>query len=249
MKRRVTLKEKHALSRSTWSLCVEAPVESVASLRAGQWFNVDVPMADGSVETRSYSVYNTPRDAQQHGRLMFAVTTSEGGCASNRLCSLDVGTSLQIEGPFGIFCLRPEDVSGVGQDAANALVFVATGSGLSPIYSMLCTLREQGPFQADVLLLFGARDEAEQLWSEVFASWAREEPRFRWEVTLSRPSEVWKGCKGYVQDHVDACVYDPQASRYFLCGRAAMIEAVRTHLKERCGVDRKRIRTEKFDAQ
>ena len=113
--------------------------------RAGQFANVSIEGLPGVV--RSYSFATAPRG---DGQVTFFIRRVDGGAFSTLVNEHDVvGRSVRVDGPVGTFWLRPGDAP---------LVFVAGGSGLAPILSVLEDAAHRGVTR-DAVLIFGAREE------------------------------------------------------------------------------------------
>jgi CDP-4-dehydro-6-deoxyglucose reductase len=204
------------------------------SFTAGQWVDLYVPTASGP-QKRAYSIASAPDDPT----LELAVTLVGTGTASPALHALTPGSVLEVEGPFGFFTHD-------SALAATPCLFVATGTGLSPLRSMLFAWRKRAQ-RAPITLLFGVRTQADVLWGEELAGWAREIPEFSLEVTLSRPDVGWAGRSGYVQAHVAELARALAEPHVFICGLNRMVGAVRALCKEELGYDRRRIHSERYD--
>jgi NAD(P)H-flavin reductase len=147
---------------------------------------------------------------------------------------------VDIHGPHGSFVVSPP----VEQD----LVFVATGTGIAPIRGMLTEIfNAPGKLSHDVWLIFGVRHPETILYRQEFESWAAQNPRFHFLVTLSRPPADWQGKTGYVQEHLRKIFAGRKDFKAYICGLKAMVDEVRFILKEEFGLDRKQIRFEKYD--
>jgi ferredoxin-NADP reductase len=67
-------------------------------------------------------------------------------------------------------------------------VFLAAGTGIAPIRSMIhSVLREPG--RSNARLLFGARNKESLLFHSEFLARERKHPRFRYLPVLSRPAD------------------------------------------------------------
>jgi ferredoxin-NADP reductase len=212
--------------------------EGPLAFEAGQWVDLYVRTGQGEQEReqkRAYSIASAPGAEL----LELAVTRVADGAGSSALHELPLGAEIELSGPFGLF------TRDLPQRAQPAL-FVATGTGLSPLRSMLFDWRTQAP-RAPVTLLFGVRSEADVLWGEELAQWAQHEPGFRLEITLSRASAAWPGRRGYVQQHVAELVRELDAPHVFICGLNRMVSEVRALCKGELGFDRKRIHSERYD--
>lgn len=203
--------------------------------RAGQWVHLHVATPSG-VEKRAYSLASSPGSPH----LEIAVTRVEDGVVSPILSALPVGAEFELDGPHGFFTREEPELR-----SAPAL-FVATGTGLAPLRSMLGEALARGgapPF----VLLFGCRNQPEILWREELETWASRERNFRFEVTLSRPDPAWRGRTGYVQRHVAELARTLEQPHVFICGLNRMVSEVRRLCKSELGWDRKRIHSERYD--
>jgi CDP-4-dehydro-6-deoxyglucose reductase, E3 len=206
---------------------------------AGQWVNLILPLPEGELR-RAYSIASPP-DASP--RFDLAVTHVKTGPGSSYLHGIRPGAVLKAVGPQGFFTRALAS-------AAPAL-FVCTGTGVTPLKSMLeDALAHAG--NTPMCLLFGVRSEEEILYREEFAAITRDHPHVGVEVTLSRPSEAWTGRRGYVQLHVRE-LYERLASaglgapHAFVCGLERMVGSVRELLRKDMGLPRACVHSERYD--
>ncbi len=218
---------------------LELRVEGVEEFRfiPGQFVTIKEPRADGKLHTRAYSIASAPRSEPTFDLCLNRV---ENGFLSNWLCDLEVGATVEFHGPHGLFTLREPR-----QDA----VFIATGTGVAPIRSMVEWLfanpeRNRGH---EYWLVFGTRYQHSIYYRDEFEQIGRENPNFHYVPTLSRCGDDWQGCRGYVQDHVRQIVAGRTDMEAYICGLNQMVAANRKLLGEEMGWDRKRIIFERFD--
>ena len=213
---------------------------SVMPFSAGQYLNLYLPSGDETLQ-RSYSL--SASSTAMEGRFEFAVTHVDGGAGSTALHAMKVGTVIEADGPWGLFTL--------GRAPADApKLFVATGTGLTPIRAMIQDELARGDDGPPVHLLFGCRTPADILWRDEYEALAADHPRFSYSTTLSRAEESWAGRRGYVQTHLGELLGElagGDTTHVFVCGLKRMIDEVRAQLKDTHGFDRKRIHTERFD--
>ncbi|MET0383726.1 MAG: FAD-binding oxidoreductase [Burkholderiaceae bacterium] len=136
------------------------------------------------------------------------------------------GDLLRFNGPRGTFFLRP--VAGLD------VVFLATGTGIAPIRSMLLQLAALGPDEAprSVSLYWGGRRREDLYLDPVDAL-----PGLRHVPVLSRGDAGWRGAKGHVQDallHEVAHGAAPAlaGAAVYACGSEAMIHGARRLLAD-----------------
>jgi predicted ferric reductase len=160
------------------------------------------------------------------------------GDFTSRVHELEVGTTVYVDGPHGVFSMDQDEGPGFG--------FIAGGVGIAGLISMLRTMADRGDVRPAVLVYANGdwdgvafRDELEQL-----------EGRLNLAVVhvLERPPAGWQGEAGFVSAELLAR-HLPRGYRrfqYFICGPAPMMDAVERALSE-LGVPDERIHTERFD--
>ncbi len=229
-----------ALTPSVRSLRFERVGGDPIRFAPGQWVNLFLPLPGGeSAEPlkRSYSIASAPDGS---GAIELAITRVEGGAASTFLHALPIGGEIRAGGPHGMFVRAAED-------AAPAL-FVATGTGLAPIRSMVVAALAAGS-RAPMRVLLGVRREEDILWRAEMARWSEQNPAVRVDVTLSRPEEGWSGRRGWVQEHVPQLFaeLDAASAHLWICGLERMVKSVREIGRGPLAIDRKRVHQEKYD--
>ncbi len=203
---------------------------------AGQWLSFKTAMSDGEEITRAYSIASPPNGAS---RFALCLNRVQDGFMSNFLCDMKEGDEISCQGPFGDFILRPP---------MRDTIFIATGTGIAPIRSMLhWLLEDESRHQGKQLwLIFGNRTQQDIYYHDEFLALAQQHANFHYWPTLSRGSSEWQGLRGYVQDHVPAIVRGRADMHAYVCGLDKMVKANRELLKS-LGWDRKSILYEKYD--
>jgi NAD(P)H-flavin reductase len=81
---------------------------------------------------------------------------------------------------------------------------------------------------------------------------AAQDPRFRFEPTLSQAAAGWGGRRGYVQTHVRE-LWDELTGRglgpvhAYICGLERMVGSVRELLRQEMGIPRQQVHSERYD--
>lgn len=166
---------------------------------------------------RSYSLAN---GGFAEKTLELHIRAVQGGAMSyywfNRAKSNDL---LRLNGPLGTFFLR--------QTSNVDLIFLATGTGIAPVKSILESMKD---LRADQLpkstrVFWGGR-EVEDLYINV----SEIAGNHSYIPVLSRPVGVWTGFKGYVQDALLATTRDLTNAAVYACGSDSMIRSARACL-------------------
>ena len=212
--------------------------------RPGQFLTFEVALEEGGSARRAYSLASPALEGR---RPHVTVKRVGGGRVSNYLNdTVRAGQTLHVLGPSGSFVLDPADAG-----TPRHVVFVAGGSGITPIISMIETLLETEPL-AEVTLLYGNRSEADIIFRERLSGLSDRHPqRLRVDHVLEKPEGDWGGARGRLDsttlaERLSALAHVDDASiAYFVCGPTPMMTAVSEALSS-MGVDRARIREESF---
>ena len=137
------------LTDNTFCLRTERPQ---CTIKAGQCFNIGLP---GSGVNREYSMYS----ASDAPYLEFLIRVVEDGCVSPRLKKLVPGDLVEIDGPYGEFCLK----SPVNYE--QHYVFLGTGTGIAPFRSFVKSFP-----QLKYTLIHGVRNPDEQYGAGDYAA-------------------------------------------------------------------------------
>lgn len=225
------LERIETLSPTVRSFFLRLPPGQRLEFSPGQFVSIHL-LKEGKEIRKPYSIASSPLDPTL---LELCIKRVENGFVSNTLFSFSPGISLPIDGPDGVFVLRkPFD---------SVLFFIATGTGIAPIRSMLHWLFHEG-YSREAYLIFGVRNENEILYEQEFRFLEERYPNFHFIPTVSRPIH-WKGERGYVQEKLDSLIGNPSGKEVYLCGLSPMVNAVREKLKS-IGFDRKQIHYEKY---
>ena len=213
----------------------------------GQFIQIHFEYADGASARRSYSLATQHDHALGPGEAVeIAVSYVSGGAATALFEGLAEGGQINASGPFGRFCLMPND--------ANArYLLIGTGTGITPYRAMLPQLeilmRERG---VEVILLQGARSPAELLYGDEFRAFADAHPGFRFVPCFSRElpepgsSQAHADVRhGYVQNALGEFTPNAEGDIAYLCGNPNMVDACFEALKA-AGLSIPHVRREKY---
>jgi ferredoxin-NADP reductase len=186
------------------------PNRVFTGFRAGQHINLTVEI-DGRRRTRPYS----PASAEGSPYIELTVGRHDGGLVSAYLCErarpgMVVGLD-SVGGDFVLPATRP-----------RRILFVSGGSGITPVMSMLRTLRSEG-FTGDVAFLHYARSAVEACYRNELA--AMPDIKVLHGYTRSTAGSDVDGRFGPA--HLAAAM--PDADAVFACGPPELVAAVREH--------------------
>ncbi len=231
----VGVSEKYYLSDSEHFLFVKFELikPDRLSFHAGQYMSFAV----GEVGVRrSYSIATTPDN--NHGFAIVAEMIPDGK-GSQFLRGLSLGATVEVLGPLGRFV--------AGETSKQKLLFVATGSGIVPIYAQINDLLINQHDTRPMRLHWGLRNEANMFWFDNFERLAEDHPNFVFDPVLSQPGEAWSLCSGHVQDCLTRDFNETGLSDWegYVCGSPKMVEEVSGVLST-LGMQPESIHHEKF---
>ncbi len=187
--------------------------------KAGQYVDLLVP---GTTEWRSYSMANPP---SRGGEIELMIKLMPGGLFSTYITErLKVGDRLTVQGPYGNFYLR---------DNGRPALFIAGGSGMAPMLSILRDMAERRDPRA-VTYFYGARSRRDLFQLDELSAYEQRLPHFRFVPALSEPlpTDAWDGEVGLITEVVRRHTPDVCHLEAYLCGPAAMIDAAIALLTE-----------------
>jgi CDP-4-dehydro-6-deoxyglucose reductase, E3 len=195
------------------------PPASPFRFLAGQ--HVDVTSPAGV--RRSYSIASA---AATPGRVELHVRRVDGGRFSDYwFGAAQANDLLRFDGPRGTFFLRPV--------ADLDVVFLATGTGIAPVLSMLAHLAATPDARPRSVSLYWGGRQVEDHYLDPAATM----PGLRYVPVVSRGGPQWPGARGHVQDVLLADVahgHAPALDRaaVYACGSERMIDDARRALAE-----------------
>lgn len=228
---RMSFLQKKQLTHDVWEFTF-APIEPNAlNFEPGQFININIPSSEKRI-VRSYSISSNPMIKD---KIEFCIKLVNGP-GSRYFAELSPGDFVAGSGPFGIFTVK---------DAyTEDMLFVATGTGVAPVKSMIEYQIERN-FQGKMTIFFGLRREEDVFYDEFFNGISAAHPNVDYALTLSRPDGAWHGKKGRVTDLIKTSPFILNTLRVFVCGNGDMINEVADIFKE-MGLPEDKIHHEKF---
>lgn len=210
------------LNQSVIEVVLRLPPGSNFLYNSGQYVNIIK-----GANKRSYSIANA---CIENNLLTFFIKKNETGLMSKYWFDIAcVNDVLRIEGPLGSFFLR--------DNHKQNIIFLATGTGVAPIKSILESLNNsfnEFKNKKDIWVFVGARYESDLFWEPSELSVIH---NIKYVPVLSRASKDWMGEKGYVQDVVIEYEIPLKESQVYACGSNSMIESAKKLFIEK-GLDK-----------
>ena len=214
-------------------------VPTGGNFKAGQHYDVRLTATDGYQAQRSYSLASSPGDTNL---IEIAIELIDDGEVSSYFHdSVEPGEMIEVRGPIGgHFTWEPSHT--------KSSIFVAGGSGIAPIISMLrhrFTVKNNAP----ALLLFSVRTEDDILYREELERMSDNDPSLHVVTTVTRrTSKDWIGNTRRIdQGMIDSALVDtgvkPESA--YVCGGSGFVESIANILLD-TGLDFKQIHIERF---
>ena len=196
------------------------PNRHFSGFQPGQHVNVTAEV-NGVRITRSYSFTGVPR---ADGCISLTVKRIEGGKLSNHLCdAVRVGDVLELGKAFGDMTLEA-----TGAIPEGKLLFLAAGSGITPLISLTRALAAAG-MPVEVTLVYWARTHDELCFARELKELSASMPNFQVLFMLTREA-------GTLVDANDARISqslllrlapDVHERHVYACGPAGFVQSVR----------------------
>lgn len=120
-------------------------------------------------------------------------------------------------------------------------VFIATGTGITPLLGLLHNYLQCSGQQA--IFVLGEKNRDQLMYKALFEQYEQLH-NFEFVPVLSR--EEWHGLEGYVQEHIDGAIPILNHADYYVCGVPPAVVAIKKTLRDH-GVDEDRIVTEGWE--
>lgn len=217
----------------SWSVALAPEGHGGMQFRPGQFAWLTLGPSPFSLEQHPFSFSSSAVDPR---RLEF--TIKELGDFTSQIGGVPKESRAYLEGPYGAFVLDLERSTGA--------VFIAGGIGISPIMSMLRSLRDRDDPRPLVLIYGNPSWEAVTFREELDEMGGR--LRLHLVHVLEDPPPGWRGESGFVtaeilDRHLPAKA--PEEYDYFACGPPPMMDLVERYLRLR-GVPLANIHAERF---
>ncbi len=227
------------LTQNVYHVSFTRPPNADWNFQAGQYMIFHIPQPDGHAARRLYSIASPPSQTES---LDFIIERLPDGIGSTYIYNLPLGQETTLQGPAGLFTLKPSE---------RTPLFLATGTGIAPIYSIIAESLRNG-YTKPLYLYWGLKTKQDLYLHDTLDSLEKNYPNFSHKICLSREESIEPlPCfmKGHINEgfeemlslkNEDAAHFD-----FYLCGSKHVVESLRTYLTEK-GVPVSQIFFEKF---
>ena len=200
--------------------------------RAGQVASLS---PEGAGDGVPYSIASAPEETAVDSALQFLVKLDSSGRWGDHFDGLSRGARVSVRGPSGSFVFPDAP-------AERRFVFIAGGTGIAPLRSMIrhAVLTER---EGHIALLYSARTPHDFAYLPELRRMVR---RGELQLTITATRELsarWRGAKGRIAPAQLTPLVESAETLCFVCGPASMVSDVPPMLQA-LGIDRNRIRLE-----
>ncbi|QPJ64568.1 MAG: cyclic nucleotide-binding domain-containing protein [Candidatus Nitrohelix vancouverensis] len=217
------------------SFQLKATADEFYQFQPGQFITIG-PVVSGKKQFRCYSISSS---CQNKDHVEITVKRQKKGLVSNYFNdSVQVGDLISVKKPSGKFKM---DLS-----ETTDLLLVGSGSGITPLLSMVRSLTDMNSTRK-IVLLYGNRTSDDIIFYKELKELETANPNFKLEVFLSQPDESWQGKTGRINPAaiIDAINAMSENVSLYTCGPGPVMEmAVETAAS--CGVNPERLHMEAF---
>lgn len=218
--------------------------------QSGQYMMLLCPQLDGTNLRRLFSIASHPNT---HDTFQLLAEIIPDGVASMYFLKMNEGDEVQFQGPAGMFTLKRN----------NHRIFLATGTGIAPIRSMLHDIiRGEARTEHTNFLFWGVKHLTDIYFLDELKAFTREHPSFEFFICLSQQEHIHdvaqEDKKFFVLGRVNVGlekrlgtniigeeIQIPHEFDYYLCGGRTVIESLRQYLYEK-SIPKEHVIFEKF---
>jgi len=202
------IKELHWENAQTFTLSLSIPAAEAAgfAFRPGQ-FNMLYVFGVGEVPISLSGSPQMPTELIHTIRKVGSVTAA--------LAELKPGQELGLRGPYG-------SAWPLHKAAGKDLLIVAGGLGLAPVRPAIYAVLAQRERYRRVILLCGARQETELLFTQELLAW-QATGELEIQIILDQAGQTWTGPVGVVTTLIQRLELDPSQTLALVCGPEIMM--------------------------
>ena len=242
------LSKKTQLTEDVFLLKFDLVEPQEINFLAGQYLIILIPQTNQSDQfvKRLYSISSSP-DIKNSFELL--IKFLPGGVGSTYLTSLNEGSEMFFDGPAGVFTLKENN---------NNKIFLATGTGIAPIRSMLQSNSKFKILNSKIYLFWGLQYYKDvYLFNELKNYELTSLASYKFQICLSREENldiIPENDKKYfllghinngLQRIIENCKLKIENFDYYICGNREVVEDMKKFLLEK-QIDKSKIYFEKF---
>lgn len=241
------LLKKIKLTHDVYLFTFSFPENSDWTFKAGQYMIMHIPQTDGHPARRLYSIASAPHETHA---LDFVIQIVPNGVAGPFLLNMQENEQLTMQGPAGLFTFK---------NSPAEVVFLATGTGVAPMYSIIKSELEIQKNTNPFTLFWGLKKCEDMYLFDELKQLAQTYPNFTLKLCFSREDlcegkfaqeDLQYATIGRITANLEQIwqkesLQELKTIHYYICGSKEIVESLRSYLEEK-GIEKERVHFEKF---
>ena len=229
------IRNRPVANGSMW-MTLEADDEFTAGYEPGHVLSLGLKLGNGVMR----HAYTVSRGEPRLRRFEHLYRVIFQGRMTPQLSQLLPGDTVFFHGPFHT------PIQYEIQPGAERIVLIGTGTGVGPLFGYAEKALLEGETRP-IALYASFREESHICMTQELEGLARRYPDFRWQYSVTNPSQNWSGFTGRVTEWVpvQTGMYKLETHHFHLVGNGEMVQLVRRALLL-AGVAPERVSTETY---
>jgi propane monooxygenase reductase component len=233
---KTTIEKIYEYSDSLKVFKLKLPEDSDFSFVSGQFVMLSIPNVVDDNDRPISKAYSIASSSEKKGFIELCIAKLENGKLSPKIFQTKEGDEITIKGPYGVLNLKKPVQPGT--------VFIAGGTGLAPLMSMIRSIYDEG-FSEKLWLFYSIHKPDQFLFKEEFLRYESEKG-LKLVPSTSKPSSEWKWEHGHVTETFQKhAINIPKDSQFYICGPPSMVANIMKMLEE-LGYDKDNIHKEQW---
>lgn len=201
------------LTETTSKMVFSHPLGNDFEFNPGQFVGIQVPTRD---VPRAYSIVEVLKD-----QITFLIDFSPNGINSKYFRKMNLGDTVKMSGPFGVFGLK---------NTALKKVFISTATGVAPFVPMIRKIFKESFFETiDTTLIFGEKYLSSDYASRIFFD-ILDRSNFKYYRCITREENLEndldstiKTFNARVTSLIPNLEFDFESTEFYVCGSTQMV--------------------------
>ena len=216
-----------------WSIELKPVGHKGLDFKAGQFVWMTLGDTPFKLQQHPFTISSSPENKDT-----IRFTIKELGDFTSEVKNIKPGTTAFLEGPYGNFTMS--------ESSPSHNIFISGGIGITPIISILHTMKERNDKRISTLIFGNASKELTPFYHELKA--LESELNLKIVHVFEDSDENWDGETGYITPEIieKYLPEDKTNCEYFICGPAPMMDVAEGALSD-WGVPVHMIHSERFN--
>lgn len=236
--RKFKLVKKTQLTHNTYRFrfALQTPT-TVLGLPIGQHMFLRFKNDEGKLISRPYTPVTCD---DEKGYFDLVIKVYDQGKMTQHLKAMSVGSYIEVKGPHGHIKYKgngrfrfEKGKSNFTDRRVKKIGMIAGGTGITPMLQIVQNVIRNNKDKTEISMIFANVTEDDILCKSMLDQYAQDNKNFKVHYTLDRPSDSWKGGKGFVtSEMIQDKLPGPETDcMILLCGPPPMMNFMAKNLK------------------